>query len=121
MKKLISILLAAAMVVTLSATALAVEAPEKAPGSEEAVFVLGHILGNDKDLSVFDAIEILKYLAGLPSLLTHPNSEIQNRALHASLITAQSKIDGEPHIRDAIEILKEVAGMHSGLSFIFMD
>jgi len=119
MKKLISILLAAAMVVSLSASTLAVDKAD-AETANAPEFILGHIIDNNKGLSPLDAIEILKYLAGMPSLLTPGlhSDETYERALQASLITVKSQIAGEPAVQDAIEILKELAGMHSGLSFM---
>jgi hypothetical protein len=65
---------------------------------------LGDVDGNNM-LTIGDALEILMYLAGLPSTMIH---EVNNpRAWNAALITGGDK----PSISDALEILMYLAGM----------
>jgi len=77
-------------------------------------FTLGRILpNNDRPVSLNDAIEILKHLAKMPSVLTLGSQESQQRAMNAALITAASKKSGEPGLGDVLEILKRMANMNS--------
>ena len=68
-------------------------------------FRMGHVLGNDV-VTVEDALEILKYIVGIDSLVAR-----SARAFRAALITG-----GEtPGTADALEILKFLVGMESKL------
>ena len=60
-----------------------------------------------------DAIEILKHLAKMPSVITLGSQESQKRARSAALITSGSKLSGEPGLNDVLEILKRMANMNS--------
>ena len=62
---------------------------------------LGRITGTSS-ITINDALEILKYLAGLPSAIA-PNNDSWN----AALITGGSV----PTIADALEILKKLANL----------
>jgi hypothetical protein len=68
-------------------------------------YALGDITG-DRWIDIFDALEILKYLAGMESRI-QPNT----RAFRAALITEAE----QPTIFDALEILKYIARMDSKL------
>jgi hypothetical protein len=65
----------------------------------------GHVLGNS-EISIADALEILKFLAGLNSMII-PNSGSWN----AALIVSQ----GTPSAADALEILKKAAGIDNAI------
>ncbi|MCL1903897.1 MAG: leucine-rich repeat domain-containing protein, partial [Oscillospiraceae bacterium] len=65
----------------------------------------GHVLGNI-DVTIFDGIEILKYLVGIESVID--DSKV---ALEAAMLTAESKARGEPTIFDFVEILLILVGM----------
>jgi hypothetical protein len=72
-------------------------------------FVTGRILpGDNRPVQIGDALEILKFLAGMGGSIT-PNS----RAWNAALITPASQSTGIPGVTDALEILKFLAGMDS--------
>ncbi|MCL2036863.1 MAG: hypothetical protein FWG83_05715 [Oscillospiraceae bacterium] len=71
------------------------------------VDVLGDIDGNGV-VAIADALEILKYLAGMNSQV-EPNT----KAWAASLITPASRAADKPAIGDVLEILKKLAGMTS--------
>jgi hypothetical protein len=58
-------------------------------------------MGNG-NITIADALEILKYIAGIDSLIT-PGNE----AWEAALITGEAT----PTIHDALEILKYIAGI----------
>gem|GEM_PF-2789645 len=64
----------------------------------------GHVLGNDT-IGIGDALEILKYLAGMTSVVNQNNSD----SWSAARITGGDK----PVIGDVLEILKKLAGMKS--------
>jgi len=66
----------------------------------------GHILGNEI-IAIGDALEVLKFLAGLPNALTQ-NPQAYNAALIVSTDT--------PKISDVLEILKKLAGLPNALS-----
>jgi hypothetical protein len=72
---------------------------------------LGHILGRD-EIGIGDALEILKFLAGMTSVITNPDSNAWN----AALITSGSRDAAVPRIQDALEILKRIAGMDNVLA-----
>jgi hypothetical protein len=74
-------------------------------GGEEGGGGFGDVTGTGA-ISIDDALEILKYLAGLDSVIaTDP------KAFNASRITG----DVAPTISDALEILKYLAGMNDEL------
>ena len=66
---------------------------------------IGYIRGGS-NIEIGDALEILKYLANMKSLIV-PNSN----AWKAALITPASKKAGKPAIGDALEIFKYLANM----------
>jgi uncharacterized repeat protein (TIGR02543 family) len=59
-------------------------------------------------VSISDALEIFKYLAGMKSTVIKGTP-----AWNAVLITPRSQKSGKPGIGDALEILKKLAGMKS--------
>jgi uncharacterized repeat protein (TIGR02543 family) len=59
-------------------------------------------------ISISDALEIFKYLAGMKSTVKKGTS-----AWNAALITPASQKSGKPGIGDALEIFKKLAGMKS--------
>jgi hypothetical protein len=61
------------------------------------------VLGNEP-VTVFEALEILKYIAGMESIIDEGNV-----AFYAARITGGDT----PNIFDALEILKKLAGMES--------
>jgi len=67
---------------------------------------LGHILGNP-NISIFDALEILKYITGMESVI-----DTCENARAAALIVSSDV----PGIFDVLEILKALAGMESAVS-----
>jgi len=70
----------------------------------------GRILaGDNRNVSIGDALEILKYLAKMDSLVNPANE----RSWNAALILPASKSAGKPVIGDALEILKKLAKMDS--------
>ena len=77
----------------------------------------GHVLGN-QDIGIMDALEILKYLAGIPSVL---DGSIRQRANMTAVIIKSEDPDVpdegkiRPDIMDALEILKHLAGIPSVL------
>jgi len=76
------------------------------PIPEPPNFIRGHILSNDKAIGIGDALEILKYLAGINSVIVNCD-----RAWNAALITNCR----QPTISCALEILKRLAGIRSML------
>jgi hypothetical protein len=66
-----------------------------------STFRIGHILGNDEP-TIFDALEILKYLVGIESVIDNCET-----AFKAALIVSET----EPTIFDALEIIKYLVGM----------
>ena len=94
--------LAVAMVfATLTVTTPLIDETEAT--QQEVLF--GHIR-DELQITIFDALEVLKYLVGMDGIVK--NTE---RGLAASLITEQSKVAGEPSIFDVLEILKFLVGM----------
>jgi hypothetical protein len=69
----------------------------------------GHILGKN-DATIFDALEVLKDIVGMPNAIDDCES-----ARTASLLTLNSRAKGEPGIFDALEILKHIVGMDSAV------
>jgi hypothetical protein len=67
---------------------------------------MGRVLGGE-DITIMDAVEILKYLAGMDSVIMEGND-----AWLAALITGGN----EPQIGDVLEILKYLAGMDNVIS-----
>jgi len=85
-----------------------VEKPQK-PQEPPKKFVLGRIVSKASDKAgIGDALEVLKFLAGMTSVIK-PNTP----AMQAALITPASIKAGKPGIADALEILKYLAGMSS--------
>jgi len=73
----------------------------------------GYILGNP-DVTIFDALEILKHLVGMPGVITTGNENVSaESALNAALITPESQASGTPTIFDVLEVLKYLVGMPS--------
>ena len=70
-------------------------------------FMKGHVL-NNQEITIFDGIEILKYIVGIDSEIN--KSEY---AFNASLITSDSQKNGEPTIFDFVEILKYIVKIPS--------
>jgi hypothetical protein len=73
-------------------------------------FVRGRIVaGDDRAVNINDALEILKMLAGMNTVVIESNT----RAWNAAQITPASITANQPNILDALEILKFLAGMDS--------
>ncbi|MCL1866165.1 MAG: hypothetical protein FWF82_02020 [Oscillospiraceae bacterium] len=77
-------------------------------GGSDGNFKKGHVLGND-NISINDALEILKYLAKLPGTVIESNESAKN----AAMITDKSKEDKVVAINDALEVLKYLAKLDS--------
>jgi len=109
-KKILAILLAAIMIIgVLPAVTVNSLQPEKCEAcnrEECACRHVGDVDGSGR-IDLIDAIEILKYLSGMESVLNRGDK--QDVALAASLIVSISRIEGKPHLVDVIEILKIVA------------
>ncbi|MCL2070929.1 MAG: hypothetical protein FWH07_01705 [Oscillospiraceae bacterium] len=71
--------------------------------------MLGRIIDADTEPTIFDALEILKFLVGMDGVIKDGGRE--SRAWKAALITEQSQIRGEPDIFDVLEVLKYLVGM----------
>jgi hypothetical protein len=67
-------------------------------------FKPGYIRG-EKRILISDALELLKFLAGIDSIL-----HTDERSFNAALITEQSQIKGKPSIHDVLLILKHLTG-----------
>lgn len=67
-------------------------------------FISGRIIDIDTETSIFDALEILKFLVGM-------TNKVANNP--AALITAEAQDSGTPTIFDALEILKKLVGMEN--------
>jgi len=65
-------------------------------------------INDDGDVTITDALEILKYLAGLTSLVNEADNP---EGYNAALITTASREAKKPSIHDALEILKYLAGL----------
>jgi len=61
------------------------------------------------EVTINDALEILKYIAGMESLVSRENQ----REWYAALITQASQKANNPAITDVLEILKYLAKMDS--------
>jgi Leucine-rich repeat (LRR) protein len=66
---------------------------------------LGHVLGT-RDYTINDALEILRYIAGLPSVLDGCDV-----AMMAALIISEEV----PGVQDALQILRHLVGLPSAL------
>jgi hypothetical protein len=69
-------------------------------------FKLGHVTNGDK-VSITDALEVLKHLAGI--------STLSGDSLEAALITQSSRQNRKVSIGDVLEILKHLAGIKPNL------
>jgi len=76
------------------------------PSPPQIPIKLGHILGNP-NISIFDALELLKYITGMESVI-----DTCENARAAALIVSSDV----PGIFDVLEILKALAGMESAVS-----
>ncbi|MCL2071929.1 MAG: leucine-rich repeat domain-containing protein [Oscillospiraceae bacterium] len=76
-----------------------------------AAFLPGRILDNDSEPTIFDALEILKFLVGMDGVIK--SGGVDSREWSAALITDESKVRGEPSIFDVLEVLKYLVGMES--------
>jgi hypothetical protein len=82
-------------------------APEqKPPPLQIPAYKPGHILGND-DITIGDALEVLKYIVKMESVITGDSIETGNDAFRAACIVSKEK----PSIMDALEILKYLVEM----------
>ncbi|MCL2070652.1 MAG: lectin like domain-containing protein [Oscillospiraceae bacterium] len=76
--------------------------------------VLGSVRG-ESGVSIFDALEILKYLVGIPGVITTGNDLITaENAMKAALIVSEET----PTIFDVLEILKYLVGMDGVLQWV---
>ena len=80
--------------------------PTTTPPPPQIQIKLGHILGNP-NISIFDALEILKHITGMESVI-----DTCENARAAALIVSSDV----PGIFDVLEILKALAGMESAVS-----
>jgi hypothetical protein len=62
-------------------------------------------------VTIGDALEILKFLAGLPNAVRNTSGSFNQNALAAARITTPGT--GNPTIGDALEILKKLAGLNN--------
>jgi hypothetical protein len=69
------------------------------------VLTLGHLLG-EREYKMQDALEILRYAVGLPSVLDNCST-----ALLAALLVS----DELPGVQDALQILRHIVGLDSVL------
>jgi len=79
--------------------------------SSQATTIVPPLLGDVDDngiVTIMDALEILKFLAGLTSLVDEGGRYLEN-----SLITPESREARKPSIMDALEILKHLASLPS--------
>jgi hypothetical protein len=82
-------------------------------------FALGDVDGNDA-VNIFDALEILKFIIGMNSTISHGN--IQDGALRAARISPTALTEGgKPNIFCALEILKFIIGMTSEVDGIHIS
>ncbi|MCL2036036.1 MAG: CAP domain-containing protein [Oscillospiraceae bacterium] len=97
MKKITSILLAVCISVTIAVTTTTESMSAQST-------LKGDIDGNDK-VTISDALEILKYLAGMESMISPQNPSVW----------AAARVTGGNHpvIADVLEILKYLAGMEN--------
>jgi hypothetical protein len=86
-------------------------------GFNGGVYGLGRVLGGSpaREVSILDALEILRFLAGLDNEITgNPNAIIAGR-----IVNPQG--DGMPTISDALEILSKLAGMLNRIDIPYLD
>ncbi|MCL2070760.1 MAG: hypothetical protein FWH07_00805 [Oscillospiraceae bacterium] len=74
-------------------------------------FILGRILDNNDEPTIFDVLEILKHIVGMNGVIKSGGPD--SRAWNAALITPESQVSGTPTIFDVLEILKYIVGMDS--------
>ncbi|MCL2070857.1 MAG: WG repeat-containing protein [Oscillospiraceae bacterium] len=76
-------------------------------------FALGSIRGSNGGtaIDIFDALEILKYIVGMDSVIT--NSPHWEASMRAAIISEAGGISGRPTIFCVLEILKYIVGMNS--------
>jgi hypothetical protein len=74
--------------------------------------LIGDVNG-DGTVTIDDASEILKYLAGIRHFFIFNNISMMNRAMNHALILPASREAGSPTINDALEIIKALAGLPS--------
>ncbi|MCL2072246.1 MAG: heavy-metal-associated domain-containing protein [Oscillospiraceae bacterium] len=98
MKKVTAITLAAIMAISFTAGLWAGTDTERP---------LGHVRG-DTNVTIFDALEILKYIVGMNCEIKE-NGVINQSAMKAALIVNPNAL--EPTIFDVLEILKHLVGM----------
>jgi len=76
------------------------------------IFLEGRILaGDNRRVSIGDAMEIMKYLGRIPSLVKEDNP----REWNAAMILQASKNTNKPGIGDAMEIMKELGRIPSAV------
>ena len=75
-------------------------------GINYSCFALGSVTGGSPGIE--DVLQILRYLVNLPSVI---DTEENNRAWCAALITPASIAAGTPSIRDALQILRHLVGL----------
>lgn len=80
-------------------------------------FAVGNVDGKG-DVTIFDALEILKYLVNMDSTIQPIKGMYDERVLNAALITQESKNSRIPTIFDALEILKKLVGMPNGVDIL---
>jgi len=66
-------------------------------------------------VGIGDALEILKFLAGLPSMVDEKDNLIGYKA---AILTEPSRLAQKPSIHDALEILKYLAGLPNRVDFL---
>ena len=74
----------------------------------------GRIIDNSQPPTIFDALEILKFLVNMDGMIKSGGRD--SRAWNAALITAESRASGAPTIFDVLEVLKYLVGMDSGIT-----
>jgi endoglucanase len=108
-KKLLSALLITAMMLSIFTVAVTTTT-----ASSTAPYRCGDVNG-DGNISITDALEVLKYLAGLDNVMTTANRNVINQ----SAFDASRLLRGAvPTINDVLEILKKLAGLTSVIDSI---
>ena len=74
----------------------------------------GHVLGNDY-ISIGDALQILRHVSGLPSILDDSGGPYVDSAFLSAFIVREFEHGLRPTIEDAIEILRYLVGLPSAL------
>jgi hypothetical protein len=100
-KRILSLITAGALMFSMTAAVSAADA--KVPVIQTDYGILGDING-DGQVDIMDALEVLKYLAQMDSVIEEGNDAWNN----ARLIR-----DSDPSIVTALEILKAISGMRS--------